>query len=41
VLVGAGISDLLTVHGDTAAASFTYTPDKILFNIESGVRYFF
>lgn len=41
VLVGAGISDLLTVHGDTAAASFTYTPDKILFNIESGIRYFF
>jgi len=41
VLVGAGISDLLTVHGDTAASSFTYTPDKILFNIESGLRYFF
>ena len=41
VLVGAGISDLLTLHGDTSAASFTYRPDKVFFNIESGLRYFF
>jgi hypothetical protein len=41
VLVGAGISDLLTLHGDTEAASFTYKPDKVFFNIESGLRYFF
>jgi hypothetical protein len=41
VMVGAGISDLLTVHGETNVASFTYQPDKLFFNIESGVRYFF